>query len=92
MEYPEAVTYANGNLISALEEVYVETGRGFIIIIDEWDCIFRDARNNTEAQVHYLNFLRDLLKNQPYVKLAYMPCLLPVYTASAHPRSKAGAG
>ena len=83
-EYPEAVTNANGSLISALEEVYAETGRGFVIIIDEWDCIFRETRDNAEAQVHYLDFLRDLLKNQPYVKLAYMTGILPIKKYGTH--------
>lgn len=50
----------------------------FVFVIDEWDCVFRVKENDTEAQKKYLNFLRDLLKNQPYCELAYMTGILPL--------------
>lgn len=43
----------------------------FVIIIDEWDCIFREYRENHEAQEQYLDFLRDFLKDKAYIHLAY---------------------
>ena len=46
--------------------------RGFIFIIDEWDCIFREAVENTTAQKNYLNFLRNIFKDNGDIKLAYM--------------------
>ena len=50
----------------------------FVFVIDEWDCIFRVKENDTKAQKKYLNFLRDLLKPQPYCVLAYMTGILPL--------------
>ncbi len=49
----------------------------FIFIFDEWDYIFN---NNLfiENQNDYLEFLRNLLKDQPYVALAYMTGVLPI--------------
>ncbi|MGL5151293.1 MAG: AAA family ATPase, partial [Clostridium sp.] len=49
----------------------------FIFILDEWDYIFT---NNLfeENQNDYLEFLRQLLKDQPYVSLAYMTGVLPI--------------
>ena len=72
------------DLIIALETISEKTGQEFIFIIDEWDCIFREARYDKTAQKHYLDFLRDLLKGQAYVKLAYMTGILPVKKYGTH--------
>ena len=72
------------SLITALEDLYSETESKFIFIIDEWDCIFRIHKNNTSAQKEYLDFLRDLLKGQPYVALAYMTGILPIKKYEEH--------
>ena len=55
-----------------------------MIIIDEWDCIFRSKKNNKEEQKKYLDFLRDLLKDQSYVALAYMTGILPIKKYGEH--------
>lgn len=49
----------------------------FIFIFDEWDYIFT---NNLfeENQNDFLEFLRNMLKDQPYVALAYMTGVLPI--------------
>lgn len=58
--------------------------KGFIFIIDEWDCIFREAREDQRAQKLYLDFLKDLLKDRTYVKLAYMTGILPIKKYGTH--------
>ena len=78
------VTYYEEDLVSVLEEIYSQTHSFFIFIIDEWDCIFRVKGNDTDAQKIYLNFLRDLLKNQPYCVLAYMTGILPIKKYGEH--------
>ena len=45
----------------------------FIFIIDEWDCVFRLAKERKDAQKEYLDFLRGLLKGAEYV-LGGMRC------------------
>ena len=75
------------NLPVALATIFSKNNRehgGFIFIIDEWDCIFREASENKEAQRLYLDFLKDLLKDRTYVKLAYMTGILPIKKYGTH--------
>lgn len=61
-----------------LDTIFIATKIPFVFIIDEWDCIFREFKNNKDAQNEYLKFLRNLLKNQPYSALVYMTGILPI--------------
>ena len=72
------------SLITVLEDLHSETGEKFIFIIDEWDCIFRIYKEDQTAQKVYLDFLRDLFKNQPYVALVYMTGILPIKKYGEH--------
>lgn len=54
-------------LASVLRQIYVETERQFIFLIDEWDCVMRERPKDDGLQRSYLDFLRNLLKDQPYV-------------------------
>ena len=72
------------DLIQTLNDVYASTGRQFIFLIDEWDCLFREYKEDTASQKKYLDFLRNLLKDQPYVALAYMTGILPVKKYGTH--------
>jgi hypothetical protein len=83
-EYPDVDYEDSTDLTEVLADIYVETDVAFVFIIDEWDCIFRENRNNKEAQDVYLNFLRNLLKDADYVALAYMTGILPVKKYGTH--------
>lgn len=72
------------SLACALEQIYAETGRQFIFLIDEWDCVMRERQEAEGLQRQYLDFLRDLLKDQPYVALAYVTGILPVKKYGSH--------
>lgn len=72
------------NLSLSLEDIYAFTKNQFIFIIDEWDCIFREYKQDKEAQKQYLDFLRNLLKDKPYVELAYMTGILPIKKYGTH--------
>lgn len=72
------------DLISVLDEVFQEKKIPFIFIIDEWDCIFRVHKSDEKSQTKYLNFLRNLLKDQSYVALAYMTGILPIKKYGEH--------
>ena len=67
-----------------MRDVYRATGRKFIIIIDEWDCLFREYQEKTDAQREYLDFLRNWLKDQKYIALAYMTGILPIKKYGQH--------
>jgi len=74
----------SSHLVQIMEDVYVEASARFIFIIDEWDCIFREYKQDKEAQKQYLDFLRNLLKDKPYVELAYMTGILPIKKYGTH--------
>jgi hypothetical protein len=74
-------------LSSTLSKIHRETHGekgGFIFIIDEWDCLFREAKNNQEVHKAYLDFLKNLFKDQIYVKLVYMTGILPIKKYGTH--------
>lgn len=79
--YPSAVDDKETSLPSALAQINEQTGAEFIIIIDEWDAIFRDEKFDTEAQKAYVELLRGLFKGERskrFVKLAYLTGILPI--------------
>lgn len=44
----------------------------FIFVFDEWDFIFHQEFVSEQDKREYLLFLRNLLKDRPYVLLAYI--------------------
>ena len=58
--------------------IFQETGETFIFIIDEWDSIFHNEMFTESDRRNYLDFLKNLLKDRPYVELAYMTGVLPI--------------
>ncbi|MBP3914655.1 AAA family ATPase [Clostridium sp.] len=90
--YNDYIEMIKSNLIKDLKELYPSlkdtefftisdmlsnTNEKFIFIFDEWDYIFA---NNLfiENQNDFLEFLRNFLKDEPYVALAYMTGVLPI--------------
>ena len=85
--YPEFVKTQETHLPDALESIYQNVEgeqKGFVFIIDEWDCIFRVSKENLEVQKAYLDFLQDLFKDRTYVKVAYMTGILPIKKYGTH--------
>ncbi len=83
-EFPDVRQPARKTLIKLLQSVFAAKNVSFIFIIDEWDCIFRMHKDDKTAQVYYLNFLRNLLKDRSYVALAYMTGILPIKKYGEH--------
>ncbi|MGN0406301.1 MAG: AAA family ATPase [Bariatricus sp.] len=57
------------------------TGSKFIIIIDEWDALFREAKEDTDLQKEYLQLLRGMFKSSitdKMIEAAYMTGILPI--------------
>ena len=80
--YPEYVDC--DNLVFAMQDIFSYTGQSFIVLIDEWDCLFREYKQDEEAQRKYLDFLRVWLKDKGYIALAYMTGILPVKKYGTH--------
>lgn len=72
------------DIVSVLGEIFDAKKIPFIFIIDEWDCVFRIFKNNEEEQTDYLDYLRNLLKNQKYVALTYITGILPIKKYGEH--------
>ncbi len=78
-------TYPNAEKECTLSETLAKinelTGNKFIIIIDEWDALFREAKNDTDLQEEYIQLLRSLFKSSLTDKMiegAYMTGILPI--------------
>ena len=65
-EMPDLVMPRRITLVNVLDKAYAKYKVPFIFIIDEWDCVFREHKDNETAQRDYLIFLRDLLKAYAY--------------------------
>ena len=84
MEYPEVDYFDDTDLIESMQDIYAQTQCPFVVIIDEWDCIFREYKQDKEAQEKYLDFLRDLLKDKACIYLSYMTGILPIKKYGTH--------
>lgn len=83
-EYSDVDCFDWNDLVDVLETIYSEKKQLFVIIIDEWDCIFRKYPDNVEEQKKYLDFLRFFIKGKSYVALAYMTGILPIKKYGEH--------
>ena len=61
-----------------LQKIYERTKNKFLFVLDEWDAVFHMSFVSEVNQQEYLLFLKNLLKDQPYVEFAYMTGVLPV--------------
>ena len=83
-KYVEIMDEDETFLSIALKEIYSTTKEQFIIVIDEWDCVLREKKFTQQDYTIYLDFLRNLLKDQTYVALAYMTGILPIKKYGSH--------
>ncbi|MCD8105607.1 MAG: AAA family ATPase [Lachnospiraceae bacterium] len=80
--YPEFKDFDETVLPYVLSAIVERTKEKFIIIIDEWDALFREAKNDLDLQEEYVQFLRGLFKGGPAtdktIAAAYMTGILPI--------------
>lgn len=73
-----------GEIISlplALSKISEQTGSRFIIIVDEWDALFREAKEKDTLQKEYMQLLHGLFKSgltDGMIEAAYMTGILPI--------------
>ena len=69
-------------ILRCVEGTKEEQGRKFIFIIDEWDAVIREAKDEPAIQKQYLDLLREWFKNIAFtpkaVAAAYMTGILPI--------------
>ena len=78
------VRYDTSDLFYSMDQFYRKTNVQFVIVLDEWDVVFRVRKNDKSGQTEYLDFLRDLMKDKPYIALAYMTGILPIKKYGKH--------
>lgn len=65
-----------------------QTGSRFIIIIDEWDALFRECKDEDALQKEYISLLRALFKSSgttdKMIAGAYMTGILPIKKYGTH--------
>lgn len=78
-EYQNLDLDEDGSAADVLLELYaLDDTAQFIFVLDEWDFIFHQDFVTEKDKMAYLSFLRNLLKDRPYVRLAYMTGILPI--------------
>lgn len=86
-EFPECAGESHSSIAELMLKISLKTGRKFIILIDSWDCFFREYPYDRKLHRQYLLFLRKMFKNescQQFVLGAYMTGVLPI--APGHTR------
>lgn len=78
--YPTLERY--DDVSKCIKECVKETKKKFVFIIDEWDAVIREAKDDTSTQEAYLKLLREWFKNNNFiddvVAAAYMTGILPI--------------
>ncbi|MCD8038687.1 MAG: ATP-binding protein [Lachnospiraceae bacterium] len=81
-KYGDLIAEDEKILPNALVSVSKETGNKFIVIIDEWDALFRETKDDDALQKEYVQLLRGLFKGGASTDLtiaaAYMTGILPI--------------
>lgn len=72
------------NLVETMYDVFLSADKTFILLIDEWDCVFREQECPETEWKKYLDFLRNWMKDKPYISLAYMTGILPIKKYGSH--------
>lgn len=88
-QYPGLKPYDETNLSLTMAETFQLSQKQFVVILDEWDCLFRMRSRNSkkareQAQQEYLDFLREWLKDRNYIALAYLTGILPIRKYGEH--------
>ncbi|MBQ3683205.1 MAG: AAA family ATPase [Succinimonas sp.] len=71
----------NTGLLVALSSLQNDLNAQFIFIMDEWDLVCREYRNDEQLQKDYIDLLKDLFKTddgQACFVLAYLTGILPI--------------
>lgn len=84
IEFGDCFEIDEYGLQGVLKQLYARRGERFVFILDEWDCVFRLAKERKEVQKDYPDLLSGLFKRNEYVELAYMTGILPIKKYGEH--------
>lgn len=80
-EFPDVRYSEWGTLMDVLLDVATQKGRRFVMLIDEWDALCREASDRPELLKQYINLLRNLFKSDNTNRVfagVYMTGILPI--------------
>ncbi|MCD7745424.1 MAG: AAA family ATPase [Lachnospiraceae bacterium] len=77
--FPEAGIEEGDAVWDALTAVHEYCGgEKFIFVLDEWDSMYHQEFGTDANREAFTRFLSNLLKDKPYVEMAYMTGILPI--------------
>ncbi|MCC8045769.1 MAG: ATP-binding protein [Clostridiales bacterium] len=76
--FPDVKFRKKGTAIQDLQKIYEYTQNKFILVFDEWDCIFHKTYTTDEDRRNFINWLAALTKDKGYIALSYMTGVLPI--------------
>ncbi|MCD8117911.1 MAG: ATP-binding protein [Lachnospiraceae bacterium] len=80
--FPGCVDEEEDDVGNALYSVVTKGNRKFVFVIDEWDALFREFKEDQQLQRDYILFLRGIFKNKDVtpktIAAAYMTGILPI--------------
>ena len=78
LAYPDVAFREKSSVREDLTRIFTEKKERFLFVLDEWDAVFHMPFIKEEDKLSYLLFLKELLKDKPFVSLAYMTGILPI--------------
>ncbi len=76
--FPEVNFRKKDSLRQSFDDVFNKTLRQFVFVIDEWDSVLRERKEDLDGIKVYLEWLKVMFKDKSYVALAYMTGILPI--------------
>ncbi len=76
--FSEVDFWEDASPMEDLALIHEETGASFILVFDEWDCIFHKSYTANEDRKAFINWLAAMTKDTGYVALSYMTGVLPI--------------
>ncbi len=79
--YPDLMSNDISTVPMAVEAVWKYDRHQFVIIIDEWECVIRDAKDDDALIMDYLTYLRGFFKTEEskkFLALGYITGILPI--------------
>ncbi|MCD8104949.1 MAG: ATP-binding protein [Lachnospiraceae bacterium] len=64
--------------VELMKMIHDDTQESFILVFDEWDCIFHKTYTTDEDRRNFINWLAALTKDKGYIALSYMTGILPI--------------
>ena len=77
-EFPDVRFRKNGTVTQDLKMIFSQTRLKFVLVFDEWDCIFHKDYITDKDRRSYINWLAAMTKDTGYVALSYMTGILPI--------------